>query len=240
MRSGVIQTSKQTCIAKGMRCSMWKKIRDKMNRVKDKIVNIVIVLISVIATVVIIIKCLHEGIPNAFDAIDIIALASMALVFTELRQNKKINEAQLIKDINSEFINNLQLSRVEQKLEMYYDQYKHAKTTDEREKLHLDLCMDIGSDERQNLVNYLVHLEAVASLVNNEAIRLDSVNDLIAYRFFIAVNNRDVQTYELLPFKDYYRGCYILYKRWKDVLKRKKMEIPMNEQGEKFFEKGYR
>ena len=99
---------------------MWQKIRDKMNRVKDKIVNIVIVLISVIATVVIIIKCLHEGIPNAFDAIDIIALASMALVFTELRQNKKINEAQLIKDINSEFINNLQLSRVEQKLEMYY------------------------------------------------------------------------------------------------------------------------
>ena len=78
MRSGVIQTSKQTCIAKGMRCSMWQKIRDKMNRVKDKIVNIVIVLISVIATVVIIIKCLHEGIPNAFDASDRLNLSDVS------------------------------------------------------------------------------------------------------------------------------------------------------------------
>ncbi len=219
---------------------MWQKIKDKMNRVKDKLVNIVIVLVLLTAIVVGSIKCVYEGIPSAFDAIDIVALATMALVFTELRQNKKINEAQLIKDINSEFINNQQLSKVERKLEVYYDEYIHAKTTDEREKIHLDLCLDVGSEERQDLVNYLVHLEAVASLVNNEAIRLDSINDLIAYRFFIAVNNREVQELELLPFKDYYCGLYTLYNRWKAVMKRKHLEIPMKEQGEKFFEKGYR
>ena len=218
---------------------MWQKIKDKMNRIKDKI-NIGIIFVLLATGIVGIIKCIQEGIPDAIDAIDIVALAAMALVFVELRQNKKINEAQLVKDINSEFINNQQLSKIERKLEMYYDEYRHAKTTAEREKIHLHLCMDVGSDERQDLVNYLVHLEAVASLINNDAIRLDSVNDLIAYRFFIAVNNRDVQEYELMPFKDYYRGCYILYERWKGVMKRKHLEIPMKEQGERFFEKGYR
>lgn len=219
---------------------MWQKIKDKMNQIKDKVVNIGIVLVILVTSVAGVIKFIHEGIPDAIDAIDIVALAAMALVFAELRQNKKINEAQLIKDINSEFINNQQLSKVERMLEVYYDEYRHAKTTDERERIHLKLCMDVGSDERQDLVNYLVHLEAVASLVNNDAIRLDSINDLIAYRFFIAVNNREVQEYELLPFKDYYCGCYTLYERWKNVMKRKHLEIPMKEQGEKFFEKGYR
>ncbi len=219
---------------------MWQKIKDKINWIKDKVVNIGIIFVILITGVAGIIKCVHEGIPDAIDAIDIVALAAMALVFVELRQNKKINEAQLIKDINSEFINNQQLSKIERMLEVYYDEYRHAKTTDEREKIHLNLCMDVGSDERQDLVNYLVHLEAVASLVNNDAIRLDSVDDLIAYRFFIAVNNREVQEYELQPFKDYYRGCYTLYERWKGVLNRKHLEIPMKEQGERFFEKGYR
>lgn len=219
---------------------MWQKIKDKMNRVKDKVIYIGIIFVLLITSAAGITKCIYDGIPDAIDAIDIVALAAMALVFIELRQNKKINEAQLIKDINSEFINNQQLSNVERKLEVYYDEYKRAKTTDEREKIHLDLCMDIGGSERQDLVNYLVHLEAVASLVNNDAIRLDSVDDLIAYRFFIAVNNRVVQEHELLPFKDYYRGCYTLYERWKGVMIRKHLEIPMKEQGEKFFEKGYK
>ena len=58
---------------------MWQKIRDKMNRVKDKIVNIVIVLISVIATVVIIIKCLNSVKTNAIDASAIMSIASKAL-----------------------------------------------------------------------------------------------------------------------------------------------------------------
>lgn len=219
---------------------MWQKIKDKMNRVKDKVIYIGIILVMLLTSAAGIMKCIHEGVPDAIDAIDIVSLAAMALVFVELRQNKKINEAQLIKDINSEFINNEKLSNVERKLEVYYDKYKRAKTTEEREKIHLDLGMDVGSDQRQDLVNYLVHLEAVASLVNNDAIRLDSVDDLIAYRFFIAVNNRVVQEHELLPFKDYYRGCYTLYGRWKDEMKRKHLEIPMKEQGERFFEKGYR
>lgn len=102
---------------------MWQKIKDAINRIKDKVINIGIIFILLVTSTAGIIKCVHDGIPTAIDAIDIVALVAMALVFAELRQNKKINEAQLIKDINSEFINNQQLSRIERMLEVYYDEY---------------------------------------------------------------------------------------------------------------------
>ena len=70
------------------------------------------------------------------------------------------------------------------------------------------------SKKHQDLVNYLVHLEGVAALVNNGVLRISAINDLMAYRFFIAVNNPVVQELELKPFKDYYKDIYKLYFEW--------------------------
>lgn len=55
----------------------------------------------------------------------------------------------------------------------------------------------IDKPDRQSLVNYLVHLEGVATLVNTGVLRLKTINDLMAYRYFIAVNNPVVQELEL-------------------------------------------
>ncbi len=88
-----------------------------------------------------------------------------------------------------------------------------------------------GEKDRQALVNYLVHLEAVAALVNNNILRLGAINDLVAYRFFIALNNPSAQEREIKPYSDYYSGCIKLYKKWKDILRRKHIPIPMEENG---------
>lgn len=79
--------------------------------------------------------------------------------------------------------------------------------------------------KHQDLVNYLVHLEGVAALVNNGVLRISAINDLMAYRFFIAVNNPLVQELELKPFKEYYKGIYKLYPEWAKKLK----SVPLGE-----------
>ena len=71
---------------------------------------------------------------------------------------------------------------------------------------------------RQDLVNYLVHLEGVAALVNEGVLHLDVITDLMAYRYFIAVNNPVVQQKELLPYRDYYQGIFRLYDNWSKTL----------------------
>lgn len=57
-------------------------------------------------------------------------------------------------------------------------------------------------------------LESVATLVNSGILRLNTINDLMAYRYFIAVNNPVVQKLELIPYKPYYNGCFTIFKEW--------------------------
>ena len=120
---------------------------------------------------------------------------------TEKHQNK-IEEATFVLQYNKSFIQDKNMTEVERLLEeqVYYD--------DEPKKI-------ITDQNRQQFVNYLVYLEGIAPLILNGVLDLDYVDDLLAYRFFLAVDNVEVQKDQLVPYAEYYRGCYKLHKMWK-------------------------
>ncbi len=63
-------------------------------------------------------------------------------------------------------------------------------------------------------INYLVYLEGLATLVLNDMMKLDHIDDLMAFRFFLAVNNPELQKAQLAVFPQFYRGCFKLYRKW--------------------------
>lgn len=132
-------------------------------------------------------------------------------------------------DLNNQFLNEGKLANVEHDLEMYYNAVRTGKNTLKIRK-YLEDTYEIEKDERQNLVNYLVHLEGIATLINNGMLRLSSINDLMAYRFFIAVNNPIVQDFEICQYQEYYQRIINLNKAWvPELLIRKKSTIPLYE-----------
>ena len=156
----------------------------------------------------------------------VLAIVAAVAFWMEFRSNERINEAQLVMELNDQFITNEKMSEVEWALEKYYHAYKEAKRTGEdTPALDLDMELEITDRTRQDLVNYLVHLEGIATLVNEGVLHLNVITELMAYRYFIAVNNPIVQKYELIPYKDYYQGCYKLYEKWSRELGEDK--IPM-------------
>ena len=145
----------------------------------------------------------------------IVAIAAAVAVWFELRSNEHISEANVIVELNNQFIANPELTKVECDLERYFDAYKNGESK-EIAKLNIQFRKKyrFGEIEHQYLVNYLVHLEGIAALVNNGVIHLDAIADLISYRYFIAVNNPIVQKLELLEYPDYYKGCIGIYDAW--------------------------
>ena len=87
------------------------------------------------------------------------------------------------------------MSGVEWDLEKFYNKYRDSKLTDEDFTVFRSKY-DIKSKERQNLVNYLVHLEGIAALVKNKVLHIETIDDLMSYRYFIAMNNLVVQELE--------------------------------------------
>ena len=178
-----------------------------------------------------------------------LAIFTAVAFFLEYPQNNKLNEAQFVIDLNNQFLNEGKMASVEHDLEKYFNAASRSpssttstspsSTDDEKmnEKMNAEEAgieaiskelrtkYAMESRKHQDLVNYLVHLEGVAALVNNGVLRISAINDLMAYRFFIAVNNPVVQELELKPFKEYYKGIYRLYPEWT-----KKMEsVPLGE-----------
>lgn len=164
------------------------------------------------------------GIEELFDehiqslAVDIIALlftfCSLIFAGTQLKNSKSLNESKFLMQLNSEFINNKELLSIENKLERYYINPSNA------DEIRKD--WEPGSEARQSLIDYLVFFEGLSVSVQKHIIKIDFIDDLFAYRFFLAFHNPIVQKIELIEYPQYYRGCFVLYillsevwlKRW--------------------------
>lgn len=149
----------------------------------------------------------------------VVASVGAALVFYQLKtgnkaekQQSKIDEANFILQYNQAFIQDENMTKVEHLLECV-------------SKEHDDLQDIISDDNIQKFVNYLVYLEGLAPLILQDIVSLDTVDDLFAYRFFLAMNNPVLQKNELFVYPDYYRGCFKLYRKWKEYREKKGLPI---------------
>ena len=156
----------------------------------------------------------------------IIAIISSIAFWVEYHENKLLNEAQFIMELNEQFLSDSNLSDVEWELEKYYSRFCKNELTEEYCKKFEDQ-FNLDKRERQHLVNYLVHLEGIATLLDNDVIHLDAIDNLMSYRYFIAVNNPIVQKLELLEYSDYYKGCIGIYNAWIKELLKQEVNPPM-------------
>ena len=206
------------------RLRKYKLIKWNKNRIFA--LGIILIIVFVVIYILGQIFCKWEKFDETITTI--LSIIGAVAFWMEFKNNDFLNESQFIMELNNQFISNSELTDVEFDLESYFEKQKDGELTKEYRKEFCDKYLN-NKNERQNLVNYLVHLEGIATIVNNGVLHLDIIDDLMAYRYFIAVNNPDVQKLELLPYKDFYKGCFDIYDTWKDVLQEQHIEIPMEE-----------
>ena len=199
---------------------MLKKPSFKMHPVITVLRIIVLIIIIVVGAYLLdfIVSFLLKGLFHgrvdeltAYDLESFIAAFAAVLVFFELREGQKqekrensIQEASFVFQYNQAFITDENMARVESRLE---EQMVFKMNT---------VLIDDDNTNRQEFINYLVYLEGLAPVILNDVMTLSSVDDLMAYRFFLAVNNPELQKKELGAFPQYYAGCYKLYAKWKE------------------------
>lgn len=184
-----------------------------------------VLIFALVSTYLYLIHNVVEMPPFANAVTNMLALVSAVTFWLQLKRTERINEASYIMNLNNQFITNKELIEVERDLMVYYEKTKEGIEAE----LHSDYQI-IGTCKRQALINYLVYLEAMAAVVQQGAMHLDVIDDLFAYRFFIAINNPDVQTIELKPSRIFYQGCYALADMWTRRMIKQEWEIPMDDE----------
>lgn len=124
----------------------------------------------------------------------------------EAKQQSEIEAARFLFQYNQSFLEDENVIEIERLIDKeYMDEIDGIPRTNSV----------INNNNRQYVVNYLVYLEGLAPLVLNGTLKLEVIDDLMSYRFFLAVNNPEIQKKHLFVFPDDYRGCFKLYKAWK-------------------------
>lgn len=153
----------------------------------------------------------------------ITALIAAVAFWMQLKRTENLDEANFIMSLNEQFISNDEMTRVEQALELYFAQDFGEQNGS------LKLVLERDHDDCQRLINYLVYMEGLAALIKRDVMHLGVIDDLFAYRFFIAVNNPIVQQFELLPYANYYQGCFELSEMWTKKWRKAGRQIPLDQ-----------
>lgn len=151
------------------------------------------------------------------------ALIAAIAFWMQLKRTENLDEANFIMSLNDQFISNDEMTRIEHALELYYNQ------DFEGEEGTLELVLERDHNDCQRLINYLVYMEGLAALIKRNVMHLGVIDDLFAYRFFIAVNNPVVQKFELLPYANYYQGCFELSEMWTKEWRKEGRPIPLDQ-----------
>ena len=154
------------------------------------------------------------------------ALIAAVTFWLQLKRTENLNEANFIMNLNNQFISNKEMTAVEHELELFFNQVTAGADPD---TLTFTLNLDRGHPDCQKLINYLVYMESLAAIVNRGVMHLGVIDDLFAYRFFIAVNNPVVQKNELLPYAAYYQGCFRLAGQWTQEYRKTGRPVPLGQ-----------
>ena len=83
----------------------------------------------------------------------------------------------------------------------------------------------VNQSEMPILIKYLNYIKTIAFLVEEKTVTIETLNNVLAYEFFIVINNKSVQELEIKPFADYYHDIFELYNEWTKFLKKNNKDI---------------
>lgn len=140
-------------------------------------------------------------------------IGAFALLY-QFRRDKNLNEASFLVEYSNEF----------------YSTYQCADLMNELEKCRVDPAyrLDVESNYQQ-IVGYLEWLETLASLISTGVLQISRIDNVMSYRYFLIVNNKQVQDGELLRNRDFYRSIYALYPIWADYKRKNGLPIIFEE-----------
>lgn len=142
------------------------------------------------------------------------AIIGAVALFYQFKRDKNLNEASFLVEYSQQF----------------YSTYDCAELMNELEscRVNPDYKLDVEK-YYPKIVGYLEWLETLASLINVGALQIPKIDNVMSYRYFLIVNNKQVQDGELLRNREFYRSIYELYPVWTAYKKKHKLPIIFEE-----------
>ena len=142
------------------------------------------------------------------------AVVSAIAVYIQMKKDKDITQTEFLLEFSKFFYTFEGAQKLEKKIDRAM----------EKNKLY-----EYSTDDYEEVCDYLLWIEALASMVNRKSLSIKTINDLYSYRFFAVVNNPSIQTKEIANYANYYKNIYHLHREWVKYRKSLGQEILLEE-----------
>lgn len=120
----------------------------------------------------------------------------------EILGSKEIARATFIMELNKNYVENDSYMEIYNYLQTQLDNNQYDDETDD------------SPIKKSEISNYLTFFETLYILYKREVISFDIIDDLFAYRFFLAVHSKLFQKLKLRPQPENFRNIFKLEKEW--------------------------
>lgn len=142
----------------------------------------------------------------------ILLLVSLVIAIAQLYDSKEISRGNFITELNKSFVENDDYTCVYNHLQNCKDDCCDCGTKCcDRLKITADCNLDLTKGQ---ISNYLTFFETIYILNKRKVIDFDILNDLFAYRFFLAVHSKIVQQKKLKIQPQNFKNIFCLEYLW--------------------------
>lgn len=178
---------------------------------RRKITFLVVIILGILLLAV---YCVIEGEKEDFFAKGFVGFLGICVACFELIESALVSKGQFVLELEQAYTNNPEFT------DLFMRCWKDYIHPDKKTNINI-------KKDRNTIINYLTYFESIYIMINKGNIELKLIDDLFARRFFVVVNNAEIQKYELVRNKQYYNNIIELYEMWKNyreerVGKRKK------------------
>lgn len=195
-----------------------KRIKQSSKR-RALITILIVMVMALIVTATTLVKSLLELQPDSaislgISAVETIGLiASLIIAIWQLGESTKISRATFITDLNKAFVENKDYIELYNAFQSCFDMEcsKLEKKCSNRYDYTATCNLDFPKGQ---VSNYLTFFETIYILHKSGVISFAIIDDLFAYRFFLAVHSKFVQQIKLKPQPQNFKNIFCLEYEW--------------------------
>lgn len=197
------------------------KRRYSNSRKRSIIASIILIIVILLIVFVVTFYEKTHGVNNGFLELIFLAIQSVGVtgslilaIYQFSRAESEISRAAFLNELNKTYIENKDYMLIYDALQDCIDGNCNFQ----------GLCQKNGNCflefRKSQVSDYLTFFETIYLLIKNNVITFNAIDDLFAYRFFIAVHSEFIQQSKLKPQPDNFVNIFKLEKEWLEYRKK--------------------
>ena len=153
-----------------------------------------------------------ELLVSSFETVGLVV--SLFVAVRQLGDSKEIARAQFLTELNKSFVENAEYAELYNALQNCLD----GKCPHQADCKAQDKCL--LAIPKGTVSNYLTFFETINLLVEGKVLDIEVIDNLFAYRFFLAVHSKFVQESKIIPQPENFVNIFRLERKWLDYRKK--------------------